>query len=127
MKKLNKKDISSIMRLIIWDYDIEPYELYRVVTGERERAGQFDRERVFLRMLERLSWYDLINILGLDFIKRNLTKDIITKIRNNDLKERYEFIRKVLQGEAVSFSGWDPEYREKIRHTLLSNRWYSPQ
>ena len=52
------------MKLIVWDYNINPYDLYKVVIGEKERIGQFDRERVFLRMIERLSWYDLINILG---------------------------------------------------------------
>jgi hypothetical protein len=125
MKSLDKKAIESIMKLIIWDYDINPYALYEIVTGKKERVGQFDKERIFVRMIERLSWYDLLNILGAQFIKEYLTRDIIKKIHYKDMQERYEFVRKILQGEAVSFSGWGHEYRERIKSTLLSNRWYS--
>ncbi len=42
------------MKLIVWDYNVDPYDLYKVVTGRMDRAGQFDKERVFLRMLEPL-------------------------------------------------------------------------
>lgn len=103
------------MKHIIWDYDIDPYELYEVVTGKIDRAGHFDAQRVFLRMLERLSWYELLDLLNLE---------TIAKIRHRDVREKYEYVRKILQGETVSFSGWDPESREKVRDTLLSHRWY---
>jgi hypothetical protein len=121
---LSKEQISKIMRLIIWDYNIDPYELYEVVTGIKETVFHFDFERVFLRMLEWLSWYDLITLLGIDFLRKNLTNEIIDKIRIQELRDKYEYARKVLQGEPVSPSGWSIEYRERIQHTLLSNRWY---
>ena len=124
MKTLSESDIRSIMKLIVWDYAVDPYVLYEVVTGKRDKAGHFDAERILIRMLERLSWYDLINILGMEFLQQALTPQVIKKIRFRDLQEKYDFVRKVLQGEAVSFSGWSPLYRERIKHTLLSNRWY---
>ena len=119
-----KKKIENILAKIIWDYDVKPYDLYLVHAGKREAAGPFTTEKIFIRMLERLSWYDLLDIVGLDFLKRNLTGELIKNIRFHDLREKYEFVRKILQGEAVSFSGWSVEYREKIESTLLSNRWY---
>ena len=119
-----KKKIENILAKIIWDYDVKPYDLYLVLAGKREAAGPFTTEKIFIRMLERLSWYDLLDIVGLDFLKRNLTGELIKNIRFHDLREKYEFVRKILQGEAVSFSGWSVEYREKIESTLLSNRWY---
>jgi hypothetical protein len=124
MKHLNKGKIRSIMKLIVWDYDVDPYVLYEVVTGKRDKVGHFDAERILIRMLERLSWYDLINILGMEFLRSALTPQVIKKIRLMDVQEKYDFVRKVLQGEAVSFSGWSPLYRERIKHTLLSDRWY---
>ena len=122
---MKPKSIQSIIKKIVWDYDINPYELYEVVTGRKARVGQFDAKRVLVRMLEILSWYELLDILGIEFLKASLTLDIIQQIRFKDLRDRYEFIRRILQGESVSFSGWDPEYRERVKHTLLSNRWYA--
>ena len=121
---MNKAAIQTALRGIIWDYDVDPDELFEVITGKREKSGPFDAERIFVRMLERLSWYELIELLGLEFIKNHLSEDIIRKIRFKALRGRYETIRKVLSGDPLSFSGWDPEYREKIKYTLLSNRWY---
>jgi len=121
---MNKAAIQTALRGIIWDYDVDPDELFEVITGKREKSGPFDAERIFVRMLERLSWYELIELLGLEFIKNHLSKDVIRKIRFKALRGRYETIRKVLSGDPLSFSGWDHEYREKIKHTLLSNRWY---
>jgi hypothetical protein len=121
---MNKAAIQTALRGIIWDYDVDPDELFEVITGKREKSGPFDAERIFVRMLERLSWYELIELLGLEFIKNHLSKDVIRKIRFKELRGRYETIRKVLSGDPLSFSGWDHEYREKIKHTLLSNRWY---
>ena len=120
----DRERISRLMKHILWDYDIDPYELYEVVIGKRERVGHFDRERVFQRMLERLSWYDLLDLLGVDALRERLVPEAIARIRRPDVRERYEHIRRILHKEAVPLSGWDPEYREKVRHTLLSHRWY---
>jgi len=113
-----------VLKSIIWDYDVDPDELYNVMTGQRLKAGPFTFDRLFVRMLERLSWYELIDLLGMEYIKEHLTTDVIGKIRFKTLRGRYETVRKLLSGHPVSFSGWNPEYREEIKHTLLSNRWY---
>ena len=124
MNRINKNKIENILKKITWDYNVEPYDLYLVLMGEKKTAGPFTLEKIFLRMLERLFWYDLLDIVGIDFIKNNLSKKTIEKIRFRDLKEKYELVRKILHGEALSFSGWSAEYRQKIEPTLLSNRWY---
>ena len=124
--KMNK-DTKSKIKSIFWDYNIDPDEIYETVIGKRKKAGPFDSQQIFIRMLERLSWYELIDILGLEFIKNNLTEDVIKKVRFKALRERYETARNVLHGHPLPFSGWDPPYREKIKHTLLSNRWYRAQ
>jgi hypothetical protein len=124
---MEKAKIQTLLQPIIWDYSIAPYELYEVAIGHKERVGWFTQDKAVVRILERLSWYDLINLFGIDKLTQLLTKDVISQIRVKALQERYEFARKVLQGEPVSFSGWSPESREKIRHTLLSNRWYRTQ
>ena len=114
----------KILKKIIWDYDVDSRKLYDVLEGKRSCAGSFDFEKLFIRMLERLPWYDLVAVAGVDFIKNNLNSSIIKKIRFKELREKYEYVRKVLQGESLSPSGWGPEYYKSIKHTLLSNRWY---
>ena len=124
---MEKAEIQKLLQPIIWDYHIVPYELYEVAIGQKERVGWFTQETALIRILERLSWYDLVKLFGIDTLTKLLTKEVISQIRFKALQEKYEFARKVLQGEPVSFSGWSPEYREKIQHTLLSNRWYRSQ
>ncbi len=126
MKLLDENEISKIMQLIVWDYDINPLDLYDIVTEKKNKIGIFDKQRILIRMIERLSWYDLVNLLGIEFLKINLASSILNKLRFSSTKDKYEIIRKVLQGETVSFTGWSPEYRKKIKHTLISHRRYGP-
>lgn len=124
---MNKSEIQKFLRPILWDYSIDPYDLFELVIGTKERAGGFTHETALIRMMERLSWYDLVNLFGIEKLTHLITPQIISRLRLRELQEKYELARKVLQGETVSFSGWSPEYREKIRHTLLSDRWYRTQ
>jgi hypothetical protein len=119
-----KDRIRDIMRHVVWDYDVDPYELYEVAVGTRDAIGHFDAERVLLRMLERLSWYDVLELLGADGLRTRLTPRVIALIRHEDVRERYEYVRRLLQGEALPVSGWDPASRAKVRNALLSDRWY---
>lgn len=125
--KMDKSQIYQLIQPILWDYKTDPYDFFLTAVGEKNRAGCFNQEKALIRMLERLSWYDLIRLFGVERLKVLLTPGIISKLRIKELQEKYEFARKILHGESVSFSGWSAEYREKIKHTLLSNRWYRTQ
>ncbi len=117
----------KILKSIMWDYNLEPDAMMAILKGKKSMKGYFGFEKLFIRVLERLSWYDILSLFGIDFIKEKLTPDIINKIRFKELRENYEYIRKIFQGESVSVSGWSAEYRKRIKHSLLSNRWYSSQ
>jgi len=121
---MQKQQIIDTFVPILWDYSVDPLEFYEAAAGRNDKAGPFDQERALIRCLERLSWYDLLKIFGIDFLKTHLTKTLISKLRFQQMRDKYEFLRKVLQGEDVSFSGWNSETRDRIEHTLLSNRWY---
>ena len=112
---MNKDQIIKILKPIIWDYNIDPVDFFEVAVGMKDRVGFFNQEAALIRMLERLSWYDLINLFGINKLSILLRKEIIARLRMKELREQYEFARKILQGEPVSFSGWSPEYREKIK------------
>ncbi len=115
----------KILTLILWDYNISPEQVLNVIEGRQTTCGHWDFEAIFIRMLERLSWYDLLHVLGSERIKENLTTEIILRIHNLGQRKRYERIRKILSGKAVSFTSWGAQFSEEIKDTLFSNRWYN--
>ncbi len=93
-------------------------------SNRGKKHAAITREKVFIRMLERLSWYKILTVIEVNDIKKILSNKLISSLRHKELREKYEFIRKVLQEETLSFTGWGDEYYQKIKHTLFSNRWY---
>ncbi|OGU33495.1 MAG: hypothetical protein A2057_06085 [Ignavibacteria bacterium GWA2_35_9] len=114
---------NKVLKSIFWDYNTELLPFDKLIEGDINAIDDYEFKLILTRMLERLNWYELMDILGIDLIKRLLTPEIISKLRNNELKERYERIRRILFEEPLPFSGWDPEYRKRIKTTLLSYRW----
>ena len=112
-----------VLKSIFWDYNVKLLPLEKIVERDLNSIDSYELKLIIRRMLERLNWYELLDILGLDLIKKFLTTEIIGSLRNKELKDRYERIRRILFNEPLPFTGWDPEYREKIKSTLLSYRW----
>lgn len=112
------------LKRIFWDYHTNLLPLKMVIKRDLSSIDDYMLRVIINRMLERLSWYELLDILGVDIIKHILTPEVIGRLRNKELKDRYERIRRILYKEPLPASGWDPEYRERIKSTLLSYRWY---
>ncbi|MGO9481855.1 MAG: hypothetical protein ACLP05_08760 [Candidatus Kryptoniota bacterium] len=123
----SESDIREILQGLVWDYKIDPYDLYLIALGKKESIGFLNKERTLIRLLEGLSWYKLLSLFGADFLRENLTADLIQKIWYKGLRERYETIRRILQGEAVSTSGWSAENRKRLAASVLSDRRYGAQ
>ena len=113
------------LKKIFWDYNIALLPLNKIAEGDFKSIDAYEFKLLLNRMLERLSWYELLEILELAAIKEYLTIETISKIRFVELRDKYEYLRKVLSGEPLSFTGWGDAYYSKIKHTLFSNRWYS--
>lgn len=127
MGTLSNKKIKQFIKPILWDYEIDPLEFYQVAIGKKKMIGFFNQERALIRILEHLNWYDVVDILGLNFLKENLSSDIVNKLRIGGLKKRYEIVQKILRGEPVSITGWNSETRQRLKHSILSHRWYCSQ
>lgn len=115
----------KILKKIFWDYNIDLLPLNKIVNMQFDVIDKYDFDLVINRMLERLSWSDILDILGVDLLKKILVPGLINKLRSNELKDRYERIRRILFREPLPLSGWDPEYIKRIKTTLLSDRWYA--
>lgn len=110
-----------------WDYEVRPEELLAVIDGRIDKAGPFDRNRLLVRSLERLTWHKVVELWGADRLAAIDILPLIGRLRSRELRRRYGFVFRLLRKEAVPSSGWGPELRGRVRSGLLSNRWDRPQ
>jgi len=83
----------DIYKQIMWDYDIPKEDVEKLLSGEAERAGHYDREEIFLKMLQSLSWFALIRTLGIEFVSKNLSDKIIKRIWIKSIREKYSYVK----------------------------------
>ncbi len=120
---MTTEEKQNTLKKIFWDYSFSGHELYSIHEKKKDTES-ITQEKIFIRMLERLGWHAVLDILGVEKVKLLLKKETIANIRQKELRERYEFIQKILFEETVFFTGWGDEYYQRIKHTLFSNRWY---
>ncbi|WP_161595891.1 hypothetical protein [Deferribacter desulfuricans] len=125
MDKDTLKAYEKLIKKIIWDYNISPKNLLDVIFKKKISYQHFTYEKLVLRALERLSYYDLLFLFGVDGLKEILSDKYLKQLRDKELRGKYERLRKILSGEPIPFSRWNPEYIKKTQNTLLFNRWNS--
>ena len=88
-----------------WDVDVDPNELRQLLMGDTERVGHITRERLYRRLMETFSWYQVLEIVPADQVKNMLDENIISRLRNKTLQKRYEVLAEILRTTALSASG----------------------
>jgi len=88
---------TGIFKQLGWDYKISPDDIESVLRGEKINVGHFTRETLFIRMLETYPWYTIIQVFTVDEIKSLLTSQVVTRLRSESLRKKYEFVRHRLQ------------------------------
>src|SRR3989339_733736 len=121
---MNREEVNQILKGVVWDYDIDPYELYLVTIDQKPSFGFFTKENILLRFLERLTWYELQSLYDKEYFKKDITAALLNRLKNKQIRQKYEFILKILRGEAVSFSGWDTEKDTASPRKILSINSY---
>lgn len=117
-------DANALIRSVVWDYDYPAEDLLALARGEVASCGHLDRTALLVRVLERLPWYSVLAIVGLDEARRILDAGLHRRLRHRDMREKYERVRAILRGETLPPSGWDPEGRGAGAFPVLSHRWY---
>ncbi len=118
------KNKEKIFRQLMWDYNISPEEVDKLVKGEAKFAGHYDINSLFIKILNNLTWYEIIEIINIDKIKILLTDEIINKIRVKSIQKNYAKLKKLLRNETVSSTRWYSASNEQIAYPILSDRWY---
>jgi len=115
----------NALKNIFWDYQIEKLPIDKIINHEFDSIDMYEFNLIIKRMFERLTWYELIDILGIDIIKKLLTDEFIKRIYPKELRDKYERIRRILRKEIISDAGWNSTNHKRIRASIISNRWYS--
>jgi hypothetical protein len=122
MIQLTFEEKLNLMSALNWDYLDSPEDMLAVIEGRLESSGAFTRDGLFVRSMERLTWYSFIGLWGLDAVKELYTPELAGRIWPKQLRRRYDFAVGTLRGEAVSPSGWGYEYPKSERHRFFSDR-----
>lgn len=88
-----------------WDYNFSTDELLALSRGERDRVGPLDREKLFMRMVSYLSWYDFIEIVGLQSMRDVMDESFLEKVKDPVLRNGLSYVIRVLRQETVSTAG----------------------
>ena len=87
----------SLMRSLMWDYNIPPEHCLEVLEGKREKAGHYTEATLFRKLLESYRWFTILKIIPPERILDLLSDNVISSLRFKSLSERYAFIRKELR------------------------------
>lgn len=94
---MNQNERISLLKQLMWDYNISPDSVDKVLSGEEKYAGHYDRQKLFIKTLESFPWFTVLKIFTLEEVRELLTPLVISKLRSRDLQQKYEFLRKKLQ------------------------------
>ena len=120
------QSVSKINSLepLCWDSSVSAEELLPLVEGVVSSVGDFSRESLFLRTLERVPWHNLIVLWnGAENCAELYTEKVRKGLRNEYFRQKYDFAFGILRGKPVQAPRWGSEYCEKLRRTFISDRW----
>lgn len=92
---LEASNIKKRLKMAFWDYNYSEDDLYAVLF-EDAKIKYLSPERIYQRLLETYSWYQLLEIIPKQQFQKLLAEDIIQKLRFQELKNRYYYVRELL-------------------------------
>lgn len=95
--KMNKKERHKIFRQIMWDYNISAVDVEAVLQGKRDTIGHYNKQTIFIKLLESYSWFTMVQLFSPDELRELLSDDVIKRLRFKSLRNKYEFVQKRLQ------------------------------
>jgi hypothetical protein len=94
---MNIEEQHLIFRQIMWDYNISPVEVEAILKGKRDTIGHYDKQAIFIKLLESFSWFTIVQLFSPVELRQLLSDDVVKKLRFKSLRTKYEFVQKRLQ------------------------------
>ena len=123
MLTLTHEEKLSLMRSLNWDYLDKHEDMLAVIEGRLESSGAFTQDKLFVRSLERLSWYRVVGLWGTEKIKKLYTPEIARRIWPKEKRGHLDFAVGILRREPVSpVNKWGilPSDFKSKRHEMFS-------
>ena len=124
MVHLNREEKLRLMRSLNWDYLDTPEDMLAVIEGKLKSSGAFTQDRLFVRSLERLTWYSVVGLWGIEAIKELYTPELAGRIWPKSRRWHFDFALAVLRRETLPTTGWSDKYYKSERNRFFSNRRY---
>lgn len=86
----------EVYRQIMWDYPITKRDIESLLSGDIEQAAHYSRNSLFLKMLQSLPWFSLLETLGQETIQELLTDELIAKIKSESMRKKYSYVKQRL-------------------------------
>lgn len=93
---MESEERKKLLKQILWDYNIPEEDIEAVLKGEKKTASHYNREMLFLKIIESYPWFTIIQLFNPIEIKYLLTTQLINKLRSPSLRLKYEFVQKRL-------------------------------
>jgi len=87
----------EVYRQIMWDCLISKKDIETLLSGDIEQAGHYSQNSLFLKMLQSLPWFSLLEILGQEKIQELLTDELIAKIKSESIRKKYTYVKQRLR------------------------------
>jgi hypothetical protein len=123
---MSREEKLELLRSLNWDYLDTPEDMLAVVEGRLESSGALNREKLFVRSLERLHWDGVISLWGIENIKSLYTAETARRIWPKERRYHYDFALAVLRREPLPPARWGAEYFKSERNRFFSNRGNRP-
>jgi hypothetical protein len=122
MITLSHEEKLKFMKTLNWDY-LDTYEdMLAVIEGRLKSSGAFNRDKLFVRSLERIPWHYVTALWGIESIKELYTPEIARRIWPKERRYHFDFALAVLRREPLPPARWGDEYFKSQRYRFFSNR-----
>lgn len=75
---------------VVWDYNLPKSDFQAILDGKR-KVGKFDQAWAVARVLENLNYYDALDLVSVEQIKKNW-QNIEPRLFNQSIKDGYGFL-----------------------------------
>lgn len=79
----------ELLKKSVWEYDLTPGEFYGILMGDQ--SGPFSQEWALTRVVERLTYYELLSVVNLKMLTR-LWSHVRRNVYNDDIRRGIDYV-----------------------------------
>ncbi len=98
------RDNNNTISRVFWDYDFSEKELKDLLYGKITRLGFLDRDKLIIRMITYLNWYEFIQLVPFNLFQQIIDDKIIKKIKDNNIAKGLKFVNRFLHEQTIPAS-----------------------